>query len=82
MSEEKVPYGKIHNTEELGQLIRHFRQSKSITQERVSGIANVSTRLLSEVERGKETAEIGKVLTILDRLGLEVVVRPRGTDYE
>jgi hypothetical protein len=36
-------------------------------------------RFLSELERGKETAEIGKVLRVLERLGLELVVVPRGS---
>jgi HTH-type transcriptional regulator/antitoxin HipB len=33
---------------------------------------------LSEFERGKETAEIGKVLKALRTLGLEVIIQPRG----
>lgn len=43
----------------------------------VSGFANVSMRFLSELERGKKTAEIGKALHALRLLGLEVVVLPR-----
>ncbi|MEG7522290.1 MAG: hypothetical protein M3H12_04215 [Chromatiales bacterium] len=35
-------------------------------------------RVLSEFERGKETAEIGKVLKALRTLGLEVIIRPHG----
>jgi hypothetical protein len=35
-------------------------------------------RFLSEFERGKETAEIGKVLKALRTLGLEVIIQPRG----
>ncbi len=35
-------------------------------------------RFLSEFERGKETAEIDKVLKVLRTLGLEVVIKPRG----
>jgi hypothetical protein len=34
-------------------------------------------RFLSEFERGKETAEIGKVLKALRTLGLEVIIQPR-----
>ena len=34
-------------------------------------------RFLSELERGKETAEIGKALHALRLLGLEVVLSPR-----
>ena len=34
-------------------------------------------RFLSEFERGKETAELGKVLAALAALGLDVFVEPR-----
>lgn len=34
-------------------------------------------RFLSELERGKETAEIGKAVHALQLLGLEVIVVPR-----
>lgn len=46
--------------------------------ETVSGLGNLSTRFLSEFERGKETAEVGKVLKAQRTLGLEVIIQPRG----
>lgn len=74
-SEEK----RIDTTAELGRLAREHRKSRGLTLETVSGLTNVGSRFLSEFERGKETAEIGKVLKTLRVLGLEVVIRPRGT---
>ena len=47
------------------------------TLETLSGFANVSMRFLSELERGKETVEMGKALHALRLLGLEVVIVPR-----
>ena len=44
--------------------------------ETVSGLGSLSTRFLSEFERGKETAEIGKVLKTLRIPGLDVLVQP------
>lgn len=70
---------KVKTTRELGQIIRTFRKDHHLTLEKVSGLSNLSMRFLSELERGKETAEIGKVLDILNKLGLEVIVQPRGT---
>ena len=57
---------------------RAHRKNKGLTLETVSGLGNLSTRFLSDFERGKETAEIGKVLKTLRTLGLDIVVRPRG----
>jgi len=65
------------STKELGQFIRDYRKNKHLTIEAVSGLANVSQRFLSELERGKETAEIGKVLKVLQTLGLDVSIQAR-----
>ena len=55
------------------------RKQRKLTLETISGLGNLSTRFLSEFERGKETAEVGKVLKALRTLGLEVVIQPRRT---
>ncbi len=78
MMKTTISYGVIQTTEELGQLVRSHRKSRHLALETVSGLGNLSTRFLSEFERGKETAEIGKVLKALRILGLEIVIQPRG----
>ncbi len=77
MMKTNISYGVIQTTEELGRLARAHRKSRHLTLETVSGLGNLSTRFLSEFERGKETAEIGKVLKALRTLGLEIVIQPR-----
>lgn len=72
-----IDYGRIETVEDLGRLARAHRKSKRLTLETVSGLGNFSPRFLSEFERGKETAEIGKVLKALRILGLEIIVQPR-----
>ncbi|RKZ36606.1 MAG: transcriptional regulator [Gammaproteobacteria bacterium] len=78
MAKDDMPYGAIRTTEELGRLVRAHRKQRGLTLETVSGLGNLSMRFLSEFERGKETAEIGKVLKALRTLGLEVIIQPRG----
>lgn len=78
MAKKEISYGRIQTTEELGHLMRAHRKGKGLTLETVSGLGNLSTRFLSEFERGKETAEIGKILKALGTLGLDVIVQPRG----
>ncbi len=78
MPKTDLPYGPIRTIEELGYLLRAHRKQRKLTLEVISGLGNLSVRFLSELERGKETAEIGKVLKALRTLGLEVIVRPRG----
>jgi len=77
MKNEEIQYGIVQNAKELGKLVRAHRKSRGVPLEKISGLANLGIRFLSEFERGKETAEIGKVLKTLNTLGLEVIVRPR-----
>jgi HTH-type transcriptional regulator/antitoxin HipB len=77
MAKHDVPYGRVETVEQLGRLARAHRKGKHLTLETVSGLGNLSPRFLSEFERGKETAEIGKVLKALRILGLEITVQPR-----
>ncbi|MFZ0256093.1 MAG: transcriptional regulator [Gammaproteobacteria bacterium] len=78
MTQEDISYGAVQTAEELGRLARAHRKHRHLTLDTVSGLGNLSTRFLSEFERGKETAEIGKVLKALRTLGLEVIIQPRG----
>lgn len=77
MAKNDIAYGRIQTTEDLGHLVRAHRKDKGLTLETVSGLGNLSTRFLSEFERGKETAEIGKILKALRTLGLDVIIQPR-----
>ena len=70
--------GVVKSSQELGHLIRAFRKERQFTLEKVSGMTKLGIRFLSELERGKETVELGKVLTLLNCLGLVVLVQPRG----
>ena len=78
MSNGPVQYGAVRSAEALGKLVRAHRKQRKLTLETISGLGNLSTRFLSEFERGKETAELGKALQALRTLGLEVVIQPRG----
>ncbi len=68
---------RVESAKDLGGFVRAHRKTRGLTLETVSGLGNFGPRFLSELERGKETAEIGKVLKALRVLGLELIVRPR-----
>jgi len=77
---ESPQFGRVKDVSELGALLRAFRKEQKLSLEKVSGLTNVSMRFLSELERGKETAELGKALSTINKLGLEVIIQPRGYD--
>lgn len=60
----------IHSAKELGALLRSRRKDRSWTQAELARRADVSPLWISQLERGKSTAQIGLVLRTLKELGL------------
>ena len=77
--ESKLPFGRIETTEDIGMAVRRKRKEQKILQERAAGLSGVGTKFLSQLENGKETAEIGKILQVLHALGLEIYIYPRSS---
>lgn len=73
-----LPFGNISTTEDLGRCVRAQRKAQGATQAEFASLCGVGIRFISELENGKPTMELGKVLQVLKCLGLEVSVRPRG----
>ncbi len=74
-----VPSGKIESPVELGRLIRAMRKAQGVGLVDTAALVGTGVRFLSELERGKSTASLGKALQVIQRLGLEVWLFPRGT---
>jgi y4mF family transcriptional regulator len=66
---------KLSSSVELGQLVRKTRKEQGLTQLDVAGLAGLSNRFVIDLERGKETLQIQKVLDVLALLGLELTAR-------
>lgn len=67
-------FSVVTSVEELGNCIRMKRKSLGMTIQKVSGLTGIGFRYLSELERGKESAEIGKALRVMRYLGLQIAV--------
>lgn len=61
---------KIPNTKDLGLMVRDARKEQGLSQDDLAGMTGVGRRFIGDVEQGKETAQLGKVLLILSALGL------------
>ncbi len=57
---------------DIGKITRQIRVDAGLTQAELAAACFVGTRFVSELENGKPTAEIGKVLQVLSGLGLEL----------
>lgn len=70
--------GPVSVARDFGEAIRLRRKDLGLTQIELAQKAGTGDRLVGEIENGKETAEVGKVLDLLDALGLEVKLAPKG----
>ncbi|MDO5536065.1 MAG: helix-turn-helix domain-containing protein [Desulfovibrionaceae bacterium] len=55
----------FYNARGLGEAIKKVRRLRGVTQQELSQWSKTSVKFISNVENGKETAEIGKILTLL-----------------
>lgn len=62
----------IANVEQIGNLVRIERKKAGLKQAECAALCGVGTRFFSELENGKPTLEIGKVLRVLKLLGFEI----------
>ena len=62
--------------QEIGKLVRGVRRDQGHRQDQLAAAAGVGVRFLVEVERGKPTAQLGKVLAVLDALGCTLRIEP------
>jgi y4mF family transcriptional regulator len=60
--------------QELGATVRAARLAQGLRQSQLAAAAGVGLRFLIELERGKETAHLGKTLGVLDALGCRVQI--------
>lgn len=58
--------------EEIGAFVRAKRKERRLTQLEVAELADVSDRFLRELEHGKPSAEIGKLIDVLAVLGFDL----------
>jgi len=71
-------------TDKIGTTVREARIAQGLRQDQLAAAAGVGVRFLVELERGKPTVRLAKVLAVLDALGLRLQVTslasPAGSD--
>jgi y4mF family transcriptional regulator len=63
---------------ELGRAIRARRKELGYTQAFLADYAGVSASFLSELENGKETIQVGKMMEVISLLGMDIKMSRRG----
>ena len=75
----------LRTAAEVGAFIRSAREEAQMTQAALAGELGVSRKWVSEVEQGKQAAEVGKVLAALLHLGFTPMAArtpPAGADID
>ena len=71
------PDAKIGTTRELGELVRRARKATGFSQQQLADLAGVGRRFVSELEAGKPTLEIERILSCCEALGIDISARRR-----
>ena len=63
-----------YTPEKFGKLIRGTRKKLGVTQRDLALTSGTGIRFVIDLEKGKETCEIGKALTIMNTLGIRMTL--------
>jgi y4mF family transcriptional regulator len=69
----------IRSSVDLGAVIREQRKRLALKQLDLAGLGDTGNRFIVDVENGKPTVQLQKVLDLMELLGLEVVVRAKAS---
>ena len=73
--EPKFPLGNMDSTS-LGLLVRRERKAQNLKQTELAAVSGVGVRFIVDLEAGKPTLQLGKVLQVITTLGCEVQIAP------
>lgn len=68
---------RIDSPADLGPAIRARRREQALRIDDAASLSGVSVDLLSRLENGKGSVRVDKLLTVLDSLGLALVLGPK-----
>jgi y4mF family transcriptional regulator len=71
---------KIQDTHGLGKAIRTRRKALGLTQKELTQYCGCSVKFLSELENGKTTVRIDKVMRIVQMLGCDLYIISRNSE--
>ena len=57
-------------------MVRESRKRLGVTQRDLALASGTGLRFVIDLEKGKETCQIGKVLTVLHTLGIRIALTP------
>ena len=70
----------ISSPEQLGATIRAERKRLKVTQKDLAMVSGTGLRFIVDLEKGKPTCQIGKIIQVLRALGVKIRIDMPDTD--
>ena len=67
---------------EIGIVVRATRKRMRVTQADLALTSGTGLRFIIDLEKGKATCQTGKVLSVLQTLGIETLLKPPALEEE
>ena len=67
-------FKKSYNSKDIGQIVNDTRQKLGVTQRDLALTSGTGLRFIIELEQGKPTCQLEKVLTVLRTLGVKLII--------
>jgi HTH-type transcriptional regulator / antitoxin HipB len=65
-----------HTPKSIGELVKNTRKAMRVTQKDLAMTSGTGLRFIIEMEQGKPTCQLGKVLIVLQTLGIKIELAP------
>jgi HTH-type transcriptional regulator / antitoxin HipB len=65
-----------YTPQKIGRVIRSARNALGVTQKNLALASGTGLRFVIDLEKGKETCQIGKALAVLQTLGVKLTLTP------
>ncbi len=66
---------RVYNGPSLGAAIRHYRREAGLSQVELAELMGLNRTYLSDLEQGKETEQVKRILQVLKRLGVRMTLQ-------
>ena len=63
----------------IGEFVKSTRKGMGVTQKDLAMTSGTGLRFISDLEKGKPTCQLGKVLTVLQTLGVRIELAASGS---
>lgn len=71
------PMKRQYDSKEIGRIVKNTRKKLGVTQRNLALTSGTGLRFIIELEQGKPTCQLEKVLTVLRTLGVKIIIEEK-----